>query len=65
MTTRLLRLPDVEARTGYKKSAIYKKMHEGTFPALVKIGPRASGWVEDEINAWIKTRIHEHRTVET
>lgn len=43
MTERILRLPEVEERTGYKKSAIYQKMHEGCFPALIKIGPRASG----------------------
>ena len=28
--TRILRIEEVESRTGYKKSAIYKKIKEGT-----------------------------------
>ena len=54
---RLLRLPDVEARTGLRKSAIYQAMKEGTFPACLKLGPRASAWPSSEIDAWIAARI--------
>ena len=43
---RLLRLPDVEARTGLKKSAIYAGIKSGTFPVPVKLGPRAAAWME-------------------
>ena len=49
--TRILRLPSVSARTGYRKSAIYVKMKEGTFPKNVKLGSRAVGWIESEIEA--------------
>lgn len=54
---RLLRLPDVEARTGLKKSAVYAGMKAGTFPACVKLGPRAAAWPLSEIEAWIAQRI--------
>lgn len=54
---RLLRLPDVEARTGLKKSAIYAGMKAGTFPACLKLGPRASAWVQSQIDQWIAERI--------
>ena len=54
---RLLRLPDVEARTGLKKSAIYAGMKAGTFPSCVKLGPRAAAWPLSEIESWIAQRI--------
>lgn len=49
----IMRLPDVEAATGKKKSAIYK---DPTFPQPVKLGPRASGWLTSEVAAWIESR---------
>jgi prophage regulatory protein len=32
-------------------------MAEGTFPKCVPIGKRAVGWVEEEIDGWIESRI--------
>jgi prophage regulatory protein len=54
---RLLRLPDVESRTGMKKSAIYAGMKAGTFPSCIKLGPRAAAWPLSAIDAWIADRI--------
>jgi len=59
--TRILRLPAVSARTGDRKSSIYTKMKEGTFPKQVKIGPRAVGWIESEIEAHIRACIDASR----
>lgn len=59
---RLIRLPEVEARTGYRRSTIYRLIHEGSFPAPVALGARASAWVEDEITAWVEGRIEARRT---
>ena len=56
---RIVRLPCVEMKTGLKHSAIYQKMAEGTFPRPVPLGPKAVGWVEAEIDAWIDRRIAE------
>jgi prophage regulatory protein len=53
----LLRRPKVEERTGYSRSTIYAKMDAGDFPRCVKLGPRAVGWVESEVDAWISARI--------
>ena len=50
---RLLRLPDVMARVGLKRSAIYQRMSEGTFPKSRSLGPKCAVWVEAEIDAWI------------
>lgn len=54
---RLLRLPEVEARTGLKKSSIYAGMRAGTFPSCVTIGHRAVAWPESRIDAWIASRL--------
>lgn len=54
MPTRLLRLPDVMARVGMKRSAIYQRMSEGRFPKSRSLGPKCAVWVEAEIDAWIR-----------
>jgi prophage regulatory protein len=50
---RLLRLPEVMARVGLRRSAIYQRMSEGRFPKCRSLGPKCSVWLEAEINAWI------------
>jgi prophage regulatory protein len=56
---RLLRLPDVETKTGLKHSAIYQRITEGDFPRQVPLGPKAVGWLEHEIDKWIDDRAAE------
>ena len=53
---RLLRLPEVERRTGFKRSALYKYVAGGAFPKPVKLG-RATAFVESEVDAWVRARI--------
>jgi prophage regulatory protein len=57
MTDKLLRLPDVEARTGLRRSHIYGLAAKGRFPAPLKLGDRASAWVESEVRDWVTARI--------
>jgi prophage regulatory protein len=49
---RILRLPDVRAATGKSTTAIYMEAQAGKFPAPISIGPRAVGWLEDELIEW-------------
>jgi prophage regulatory protein len=51
---RLIKLPEVERITGKSRSSIYG---DTTFPRPIKIGPRASAWVESEVYDWIESRI--------
>ncbi len=51
MVTKFLRLPEVLIRTGKKRSTIYQGVKDGTFPTPIKLGPRAVGWIESEIEA--------------
>ena len=62
-TQNLLRLPRVEAATGYKRSTIYRLIQQGEFPSPISLSEsgRASAWIEDEVNTWIQKRIRESR----
>lgn len=55
-TERLLPLPEVESRSGFKSSFIYQLIKEGKFPKPVKIGA-ASRWRESEVQQWIQDQI--------
>lgn len=51
---RLLRLEEVEALVGLKKSAIYSRIKQGAFPAPIEVrGTAAKRWREADITAWI------------
>ena len=50
---RLIRLPEVMARVGLRRTAIYQRMREGRFPGSRSLGPRCTVWLEAEIDAWI------------
>jgi prophage regulatory protein len=53
----ILRRKQVEDRTGLSRSTIYLRIQEGTFPRPVNLGARAVGWLENEIDAWLNSRI--------
>lgn len=55
----LLRLPDVLARVGLSRSDLYRRISERTFPAPLKLGPRASAWVSTDVEAWVSAKIAE------
>ena len=42
--------------TGCSKSFIYKHIRSGNFPGQIKLGPRAVGWNQNEIEKWINSR---------
>lgn len=53
----LLRLREVTRRTALSRSAVYRAIAAGTFPAPVKLGERASAWNAAEVTRWIAGRI--------
>ncbi|EDX0048492.1 AlpA family transcriptional regulator [Salmonella enterica] len=57
MSQSLIRLPEVQRRTGYSKAWIYKLIDQGRFPKPVKIGSRSIAFVESEVDEWIAERI--------
>lgn len=50
---RILRRAQVEALTGISRSTIYQRIQQGTFPAPVRLGPRAVGWRAGDIDAFL------------
>lgn len=54
ISDRLLRLPEVMARVGLKRSAIYQRMSEGRFPKSRSLGRKCAVWVESEVEAWVR-----------
>ena len=53
---RLIRLPNVMARTGLSKTTIWRHSRSGEFLKSVKLTSGTVGWVEEEINDWIDAR---------
>ncbi|SDS16475.1 transcriptional regulator, AlpA family [Halopseudomonas litoralis] len=56
---RILRRPEVEAKTGFKRAHIYNMMSVGKFPQAIRIGVRAVGWDSVEIEEWLTERRNE------
>ena len=56
MSIRILRLPAVKDRTGLSRSTIYGLIADGRFPRQFRLGPRAVGWREADIEHWIAAR---------
>ena len=54
---RILRLPQVVEKTGFKRSHIYNLMRAGQFPRSLPLGERAVGWDSVEVDAWVAARL--------
>lgn len=53
---RVLRLPEVVERVGLSKSSVWRLIQQGEFPRPIRLGGRAVGWRDDEIEYWIESR---------
>ena len=54
---RILRLDEVEAKSGFKRAHIYSLMKKGEFPQALRLGVRAVGWNSTEVDLWISERL--------
>lgn len=54
---KVMRLNQVIESTGLGRSTIYKFIAEGKFPAPLKLSERCVGWLDSEVQLWIKSRI--------
>jgi prophage regulatory protein len=63
----MLRLKQVQERTGLSRSTIYNKMnpesehHDPAFPKQVQLSTSSVGWVESELQVWIDCRVANNR----
>lgn len=57
----ILRLPEVKTRVGLLRSAIYLAISRQEFPRPVQLGARSVGWLDSEIEDWIRGRVKHGR----
>ncbi|WP_373272665.1 AlpA family transcriptional regulator [Vibrio parahaemolyticus] len=50
---RFIKLKEVMHKTALSRSAVYRKMNEGTFPKSISTGDRSVVWKESEIEEWM------------
>jgi prophage regulatory protein len=58
---RFLRLPTVRDRVALSRAQIYRLVSSGQFPRPYSLGARAVGWLESEIESWIRNRVEARR----
>ncbi|MCO1361319.1 helix-turn-helix transcriptional regulator [Burkholderia multivorans] len=54
---RILRIEDTCIKVGMPRSTLYRAVARGEFPQPIKLGVKASGWLESEVDAWIDARV--------
>lgn len=54
---KILRMPEVRERTGLSTARIYELIALDLFPRQVRLGQRAVGWAEHEIQAWLASKL--------
>lgn len=57
----ILRWPEVAKIVPISRSHAHALAAQSKFPKPIKLGPRASGWVQSEILDWLNDRIAESR----
>lgn len=53
----ILRWREVIARLGVSRPTIERAIRRGEFPPPLRLGPRAVGWDERDVEAWLRSRV--------
>jgi prophage regulatory protein len=56
MSERFLRIKQVCSLLGYSRTTLYTAIKAGRFVQPRQLGPRAVGFLESEVNEWIRSR---------
>ncbi len=56
MGERILRKPELKDKIGKSDATIYREEKAGRFPKRVKLGANSVGWLESEIEEWIREK---------
>jgi len=54
---RIIRWPELLQRIGLCRSYIHLLINRGDFPSQIKLGTRASGFLESQVDSWIAERV--------
>jgi prophage regulatory protein len=53
---RILRIGEVQRRTGLSRTTLWRRERNGRFPARRDLGGGMVGWLEREVEEWIEGR---------
>ena len=56
MKKKLLRFPEVQDRVGLSRTTIWRLEKKGKFPARRILGENSVGWLEEEVEKWIRSK---------
>jgi len=56
MTQVIIRMSALTVRTGLCKSTIYNLIKAQDFPKPIPLSRRAKGWIEADVEEWIRSR---------
>ena len=56
---KIIKLPEVKAKTTFSRSTIYRLIDMGEFPKQIKLAVRSSGWIKQEVEDYIENKINE------
>ena len=57
--TRIITQKELASRVPYSSVQIWRLEKAGTFPRRIQLGPNRIGWVEAEVEAWLRKRLDE------
>ena len=58
---RILSAKEVAEKTSFSTGHLRRLAKENKFPKPVQISENRSGWLEEDVNKWIESRIKAHR----
>ncbi len=54
----IIKINAVKQQTNLSVPSIYRLAKQGDFPKPIKLGVKASGWLQSEIDDWIQSRLN-------
>ena len=54
----IVKINAVKQQTNLSTASIYRLAKQGDFPKQIKLGVKASGWLQCELDDWIQSRIN-------
>lgn len=54
---RFICLPELQNIVGFKRSTIYRRIEDKTFPAPIRTGPGRVAWLASDIDRWMAETI--------
>jgi prophage regulatory protein len=54
--SRVLRVRDVAKQVGLGRSTIWQLVKEGQFPQPIRLSGRSVGWLQTDLDEWLKSR---------